>query len=93
MTVRACIPLGFAANDECRIDLIVRLVGAPARPHPTSPRAAMASMKRELIDADAGLCTCNWRRRLRSRQQPGYIQPIHPVYGKTVANIPTQGPA
>jgi cyclic beta-1,2-glucan synthetase len=71
--------LGSAANDECRIDLIAQawsvLSGASTSDF-TAP--AMASMKRELIDADAGLLHLLAPPFEKSANNPGYIQAYPP---------------
>ena len=70
-------PLGSSSNDECRIDLIAQawavLSGASSEPYTT---LAMASMKRELIDA--GLLRLLTPPFARSENNPGYIQAYPP---------------
>jgi len=72
-------PLGSSSNDECRIDLIAQawsvLSGASSEPF-IAP--AMASMTRELIDADAGLLRLLTPPLARSDNSPGYIQAYPP---------------
>ena len=68
-------PLGSAANDECRIDLIAQawsvISGASDAAH-TVP--AMAAMKTQLHDDDAGLLRLLQPPLARSVPSPGYIQ-------------------
>ena len=71
--------LGSAANDECRIDLIAQawsVLSGASTPDFTAP--AMASMKRELIDADAGLLHLLAPPFEQSANNPGYIQAYPP---------------
>ncbi len=67
--------LGSASNAECRIDLIAQawaVLSEASREAYTAP--AMASMKRELIDADAGLLRLLTPPFAHSENNPGYIQ-------------------
>ena len=68
-------PLGSAANEECRIDLIAQawsvISGASDAAH-TVP--AMAAMKTQLHDDDAGLLRLLQPPLARSVPSPGYIQ-------------------
>ena len=72
-------PLGSSSNDECRIDLIAQawavLSGASSEPYITP---AIASMNRELVDADAGLLRLLDPPFARSENNPGYIQAYPP---------------
>ena len=71
--------LGSAANDECRIDLIAQawsVLSGASTPAFTQP--AMASMTRELIDADAGLLHLLAPPFEKSANNPGYIQAYPP---------------
>ena len=71
--------LGSAASDECRIDLIAQawsVLSGASTPEFTQP--AMASMTRELIDADAGLLHLLAPPFEKSANNPGYIQAYPP---------------
>ena len=71
--------LGSQANDECRIDLIAQawsVLSGASTPVFTAP--AMASMNRELIDADAGLLHLLTPPLATSANNPGYIQAYPP---------------
>ena len=71
--------LGSAANDECRIDLIAQawsVLSGASTPAFTAP--AMASMNRELIDADSGLLHLLAPPLQNSANNPGYIQAYPP---------------
>lgn len=72
-------PLGSATNDECRIDLIAQawsvLSGASDAAH-TQP--AMAAMKAQLHDEQAGLLRLLHPPLAHSPNNPGYIQAYPP---------------
>ena len=72
-------PLGSAANEECRIDLIAQawsvLSGASTSDY-TVP--AIESMNRELVDPDAGLLRLLNPPFAESENNPGYIQAYPP---------------
>ncbi|MDM0090377.1 MULTISPECIES: glucoamylase family protein [unclassified Variovorax] len=72
-------PLGSAANDECRIDLIAQawsvLSGASDAAH-TQP--ALAAMKAQLHDDSAGLLRLLHPPLAHSTHNPGYIQAYPP---------------
>ena len=72
-------PLGSKANDECRIDLIAQawsVLSGASTPDYTAP--AIASMNRELIDAEAGLLHLLAPPLEKSANNPGYIQAYPP---------------
>ncbi|MES2633031.1 MAG: glucoamylase family protein [Pseudomonadota bacterium] len=72
-------PLGSAANEECRIDLIAQawsVLSGASTPEFTSK--AMASMDRELLDRDAGLLHLLHPPLQHSANNPGYIQAYPP---------------
>ena len=72
-------PLGSQANDECRIDLIAQawsvLSGASTAQY-TAP--AMAAVKDQLIDREAGLLRLLTPPLQHSANNPGYIQAYPP---------------
>jgi len=72
-------PLGSAANDECRIDLIAQawsvLSGASDEAH---TRPALAAMKAQLHDGAAGLLRLLDPPLAKSAHSPGYIQAYPP---------------
>ena len=72
-------PLGSCANEECRIDLIAQawsvLSGAS---QPRFTEAAMASMKQQLMDDDAGLLRLLTPPFANATPSPGYIQAYPP---------------
>jgi cyclic beta-1,2-glucan synthetase len=72
-------PLGSSSNEECRIDLIAQawsvLSGASSDQY-TVP--ALQSMKRELMDHDAGLLRLLHPPFAKSENNPGYIQAYPP---------------
>ncbi len=72
-------PLGSASNEECRIDMIAQawsVLSDASSEAFTGP--AIASMNRELIDADAGLLRLLTPPLARSENSPGYIQAYPP---------------
>jgi len=72
-------PLGSAANDECRIDLIAQawavLSGASREPYVSS---AMRAMRSQLIDREMGLLKLLTPPLQSSADNPGYIQAYPP---------------
>ena len=72
-------PLGSAVNDECRIDLIAQawavLSGASDDAH---TRPAMAALKAQLHDPEAGLLRLLHPPLAHSAHNPGYIQAYPP---------------
>ncbi len=72
-------PLGSQANDECRIDLIAQawsVLSGASTPAYTGP--AMAALKDQLVDVDAGLLRLLTPPLQHSRNNPGYIQAYPP---------------
>ncbi|RYY94212.1 MAG: hypothetical protein EOO24_25225, partial [Comamonadaceae bacterium] len=72
-------PLGSAANDECRIDLIAQawaVLSGASTPAFTVP--ALAAVEAHLRDADAGLLMLLAPPLARSAHNPGYIQAYPP---------------
>ncbi|MFC5498758.1 GH36-type glycosyl hydrolase domain-containing protein [Caenimonas terrae] len=72
-------PLGSQANDECRIDLIAQawsVLSGASTPAFTGP--ALAAMKRQLVDDEAGLLKLLTPPLQHSENNPGYIQAYPP---------------
>ena len=72
-------PLGSQANGECRIDLIAQawsVLSAASTPAFTGP--ALAAMKQQLVDDDAGLLRLLTPPLQHSENNPGYIQAYPP---------------
>jgi cyclic beta-1,2-glucan synthetase len=71
--------LGSQANDECRIDLIAQawsVLSGASTPAYTGP--AMAALKEQLVDNDAGLLRLLTPPLQHSQNNPGYIQAYPP---------------
>jgi cyclic beta-1,2-glucan synthetase len=72
-------PLGSQANDECRIDLIAQawsVLSGASTPAFTGP--ALAALKQQLVDDDAGLLRLLTPPLQHSANNPGYIQAYPP---------------
>jgi cyclic beta-1,2-glucan synthetase len=72
-------PLGSQANEECRIDLIAQawsVLSGASMPAYTGP--AMAALKQQLVDNDAGLLRLLTPPLQHSANNPGYIQAYPP---------------
>lgn len=72
-------PLGSVANDECRIDLIAQAWAVLSdASSPAYTVLALQAIKRELLDADAGLLRLLHPPLAHSANNPGYIQAYPP---------------
>ena len=72
-------PLGSAANDECRIDLIAQawaVLSGASNPAYTGP--AMQALNAQLVDREAGLLRLLDPPLVHSENNPGYIQAYPP---------------